>query len=340
MIVRMKFILRVIAVLSYVEIFLFFNCIRQHPSVAQAVLKGSDRKNSIILIDMSSDDFEKMDPEKFRMAILKVTAKIQNFHPALIHLNNAFSGGMKGDKEFAEDLNSDFPTISAFELSEEEVEKNVPRDLKLRILRGNIPGTDIFRSNQIFQYKGIKFPYYEMVNSSRALCSYIMEANEKDEIELIHYYNRYKDHLFTNCPVVLANEVLKEYKLQITYDHFEGRFILFSYMSDQPGPIKYIDENSFLEDHKLPIEFKEFPEYDGMKFLDSDDLKIPAGSIFIINTTNQKFKTTAHKELTGTQILASEVYTLLDSISKPLTFRNKVNLKEYEFDAEGKLRKK
>lgn len=275
-------------------------------------------KEHIIIIDIDKESDEYIGyGKKFRKSSIRIAAKVRSYKPSVIYFNNSFLGEQGGEKNFAEELNKDFPTISAFEVNTSYAKINFSENVKymigstIPIHIGNVDNTEKF-------FTGVAFPDIEIIKKSKAICSYVLSPNENEEIAFINPYNQYSEYLFENCPLTIANVFLSKYNLNIKYirsSEVGGHFFLFSDKSNHNSPLMHLNDINVSGHHRLPIKFKSFRKIGAKLFLESNDIRIAPGYIFIINTSSVLFKTANGQIVSGSEILASELYTLLDSVS-------------------------
>ncbi|WP_061250278.1 CHASE2 domain-containing protein [Leptospira alstonii] len=312
--------------LLFVVLIFYSSCIEHAvPEVEDAIKRASDMKENIIIIDIDKVSFEQMgDDKKFRENLVLLTDKIKSYKPSVIFFNGSFIKKLDNERNFANELNRGFRTISTFKVNTEGAEVNFTDEVKRKIgpiVRGYSRGL----YNGIFKFNGIIFPSIEIIKKSKALCSYVPYVDKEEVKQFIFPYNQYGDYLFENCSTVIANEFLIPYGLLIGYDEFEERFMLKSLWENDIGPIKYINKKNYFTPNRLEIKFKAFRKVSAVDFLNSSNIvNIGSGYIFIVNMSETAYKTALGERMLESEILASEVYTFLDSISAPLTFENKV----------------
>ncbi|MCC5813480.1 MAG: hypothetical protein JJT78_01880 [Leptospira sp.] len=302
----------------------------EHPKLKENIDKASLLSKQIVIVDMVSEKFNKLDSAGFRREVLGAVKKIKKYDPSIIYIDNAFIGGVNSE-EFSKELNLKNGVVSHFVLTENEQGNGHEARLKSFIHKKKISGVPLQYKDDFFTYNGVVLPNNSFIELSRKICFSSFKLNKEKQVTFIHPYHRFDKYLLLNCPVVIANEILEEYKLEVSYDPDQRRFLLFSYVPEQMGAIKYIDDKDFLGNSNLKINFKKFQNHKLESFLDSEGLDISPGSLFILVTDDQYFETNIGEKVLGGEIMASQVYTILQAIQKPLNWRNSIILRQLKY---------
>lgn len=281
-----------------------------------SIKAANELKEKILIIDVDEKTHKYMGKDnKFRKGLIELADKIKIYNPSIIFYNISFIKNLGGEAAFAKEINRGEPIISRFDINNDKKEKNFTSEIK-ETLPDIVKGYTKGDYDHSFTFTGINFPSIEIVKRSRALCSYVVFSYEENENDIVTPFNQYGNFLFESCPVTIANKLLSPIGLLILFNKREGKFFLHSLWDKSFGFVKFLGESDDSKPFRLHIKYKDFKKINGIEFLEKENMDIPKGFIFIVNVSDGKYKTSEGKDRLETEILASELYTLLDAVSK------------------------
>lgn len=246
----------------------------------------------------------------------------------MIFLNIGFFKKLGNESNFSRILNEEYPTISLFRLTNDFSSKMDSRHEQL--IGTKISGRNKYNANGSVVFSGIELPDLNFILQGRSICTYFFGKNlstQKIEYFLPHF--EYENFLMESCSIVIANEYLKHYGLEIIIDQDPGRFLLFSFLENQFGPVKYLQTSNKPEELELKLNLdKLFVEYSFEDVSKKDARDIPIESIFIVSDKS-KFETDIGL-ISGSQIIGNEIRMLINLTLLPVTLKNKVERKIIE----------
>lgn len=278
----------------------------------------NNMKDKILIVNIADDSvFYAGGDNAFRNNLIRLVDKLKKNNPSVIFLNMSFLKKTTEEKFFVETLNKDLQTISTFIIDTSGIELNLTSSMR-HWIGGSIPAQKKGSYEDAYTFTGVKFPSIEMIKGSKKICSYKFFLNNDNVIEYIHPFNQYQEYLFESCALTISNEILNNYGLNIKYNKQSDLFVLDSQWANYFGFVRYLEPDGHFRGW-LPIEFNKFKELDASTIL-SDNFSVDEGSVLIINVNHEIFLTESGRKLNVSQILASEVYTILDRSSRKLTF--------------------
>lgn len=297
--------------------FLFcIKCNSPNSSQVEEKLKSiSAYKQRIVIIDIDQNSDQYFGKGiKFRENIIHLTNRIRKSKPSVIFFNNEFTSQFDMGEDFAKKLNQDIPTISAFQLNLSGQASNFTKEAR-QLIGLKIAGEYAANYEEPFKFTGMILPSIEMIRQSKMICSYVLSSNAERFVEYINPINQFDEILFENCPLTIANAILAHYQLQIIFDWRKTNHFFVSLINDKTYTrIKRITDARFCNSGSLPIQFRKFRTISAKDFME-EDIAIPIDSILIINTMNNFFKSPSGMTVSASEVLASELYTLLDLVS-------------------------
>ncbi|XDD53004.1 hypothetical protein AB3N62_10970 [Leptospira sp. WS4.C2] len=278
--------------------------------------KVAAQKENITVIEMQY--FVKksqQDYENFRKNVIQIKNSISLYNPAVVFFQLNFKKDFGEGQKFARVLNEPTPTISILLLAterhsenlEDYMDENFPHTIKWKI-KNEV-------SAEYFKYNGLQFPFPDIIKNSKAICACMFYENLKGEIVGIYPYHEYKNFLFEDCSTTITNEFLSQYDFKIEYDEKNEKYALYSSTATEHKLLKYINVTERKMDNFTPMINKQFKTFNESDLLENK-LRIEPGGIFIVNSNIKIFRTSDKKSFTGGQVMAAQVYTLLDSLSK------------------------
>lgn len=285
-------------------------------NLRDVILDLENKKKNIIIIINKRKSNEHQDKIDFRRNLIKITNKINQFEPNQIIFDYFFREELEGNKSFVKHINENSRSVSFFNVNDtKRIENNDQLMFKKYSTKLN-ENQRIFSSDEFYEYSGAIFPNKEVIKTSKSICVGNIESNFNDELVGILIYIQLNDHLFSSCPISIVNNVIEKYKLKIGFDfekstpsiietNFNKTINILPY--EMENSKKYININFFKFNH---IESKEFLE---------KEIKINKDSIFIISDNTRLFKVKNGEFLSYTDILVSEIITLINLLEYQLT---------------------
>ncbi|MCC5816777.1 MAG: hypothetical protein JJT78_18660 [Leptospira sp.] len=297
------------------------SCIQEeHPDLKYALNKAiTENIDNFVIINISNLNSEKYKKSSLDDQVFLIISEVEKFKPKLIFLDTILDKQMT--EENIKSLRSkNFQLVSLYRLKNQE-NVDVVEDYK-SILGSKISGYSRFEDENSLRYNSIELPNSNLVRFSDKLCTYFFGQNPSTKlIEYMLPIYQYGDYFLESCSLVIANILLDKYGINLSYSSFYRRYQMFSYIKNQFGSIKYLDNFKFTREPYKEINFKEFPEYFSIEEMKTSE--IPENAVFIISK-NAKFKI-PNGEMGSAQLIASEVYTLINALSTPMTYFNKID---------------
>lgn len=306
---------------KYLFLLLFIPCcyLNQENNIELLIenLEIQKKNITIILVDKKLDS-NLNQKIKFRQKLITLAHQINKYEPTQIIFDYLFSDYFIETKDFTYSININMPITSFFSLNDGGTIHN---NNYLMFKKFGIPVNEFDASRlaiDFYEYYGAEFPYKEIVNTSKTICLGGIENNYSDEAVGILIYSKFRNYLFTHCPIAIMNNLLENEKIKIGFDFNKSMPVLMNFKNGTNIGV-------------LPFEEKGFKKYLKINFISpqiisADDFlmgKIPVNksSIFIVGDSNRLIKTVNGKELIYPVILASEIYTLIDMTSTLLRRR-------------------
>lgn len=281
-------------------------------------------ESKIIVVYLNEEN--QQNSSLLRHRLVEFSSKASRFKPEIIFFNLYFLKLLGWEEEFAKSLNKNMPTISEFLLKKKIGNSASISDFKY-LYSNKISASNRFNQEVPWVYNEMLLPDKNIVLKSEKICPYILDSNHEDGgyfVSQMLPVIQFGDYLIENCPLVIANTYLNRYGININYDAALDRYSLYSFLKSNLGPIHYLDSGIGLYSNNRKIIFREFRSLSLDDFLYDSSNKFQEGSIFIVGGKSIKFQT-KEGEIDSTMFIASEVYTLINSISRRMTYLNKID---------------
>lgn len=300
---------------SYLFLLLFISCcyLEQESKIELLIEKLDIQKNNIVVILVDKTSESNINQKiKFRQKLISIAQKINRYEPMQIIFDYLFSDNLIEMKDFAYSINKNMPVTSFFSLNDSGI---IANNNHLMFEKFGIP-TSEFDENRLaidfYEYFGAEFPYKDIVKTSNNICLGGIESNYLNEAVGIIIYSKFRNYLFTHCPIAIMNNILENNKIKIGFDFNKSIPIL---MNLNNGKIIGV----FPFEEKMSKKFLKI-NFISPQLISADDFlmnKIPVNnsSIFIISDSNRLIKAANGKEVIYPVILASEIYTLIEMTS-------------------------
>ncbi|TGN14343.1 hypothetical protein [Leptospira ilyithenensis] len=283
----------------------------------ESKIKITNLKNDsklITIIDVDGESLLHMKNQGFHSSLLNLLNILKEKKPKIIFIAYSFVDFDEKKSFFYEGLNSNFQTISTFILNNEQTIAGYNQSTK-GFIGSKIKAIKKTNEEGYYHYSGIELPPLKIIKESKAICATYDYPNNLGEIDNIYAY-----HEFENCPLTITNELLYSDSLQIKFDDDQAQYALYSIKNDKPiRVIQHIGTETKYNFNYTPIQKKIYKKIKAKDLLEGN-AKIEFSQIYIINSSQNKFKLLGGEEIYGSDLLGSKVFTFLDLASKISVF--------------------